>query len=326
MIASLGLVSCHNFDTDFPDFDYTTGYFPYQFPVRTLVLGDYIFDNENDNAHKFVISAAMGGVYSNSKNRVFNIQVDESLCNNVGFSGGGAIKALPSTYYTLSNASQITIPSGSVNGGIDVQLNDAFFNDPDAIKNTYVVPIRMVSSNDVDSILVGDPAVANPDVRFESQWAITPKNFTMFGIKFINEWHGNYFHYGSSTTNGTAKAYKEIYVEYNAVCKLVTTGRNQVSLTRKLDSDSWAPEVTLLFNFSGDNCTITAPAGAGYTVSGQGTWNKDQGDYDSFGNKPRNVLSYSYTVSDGTNTYSAQDNLVARDRAVTLETYTPVAL
>ncbi|MDO4949581.1 MAG: DUF5627 domain-containing protein, partial [Bacteroidales bacterium] len=69
-----------------------------------------------------------------------------------------------------------------------------------------------------------------------------------------------------------------------------------------------------------------APEGASYTVSGSGSWNKDQGDYDSFGNKLRNVLRYNFTVSDGTNTYSAQDNLVARDRAVTLETYTPVAL
>ncbi len=326
MIASLGLVSCHNFDTDFPDFDYTTGYFPYQFPVRTLILGDYIFDNENDNAHKFVISAAMGGVYSNSKNRVLNIQVDESLCKNVGFSGGGAIKALPSSYYELSNASQITIPSGSVNGGIDVQLKDAFFSDPDAIKNTYVVPVRLVSTNDLDSILVGSTTTANADIRFESQWSVAPKNFTMFGIKFINEWHGNYFHYGSSTTNGVADAYKEVYVEYNDVYKLITSGRNQCSLTTLLESSSWSKTVTLLFNFSGDNCTITAPEGASYTVSGTGTWNKAQDGYDSFGNKTRNVLRYSYTVKEGSNTYSANDNLVARDRAVTLETYTPVAL
>ena len=55
-----GLISCQNFDIKHPDFNYTTGYFPYQFPVRTLVLGDYIYDNANDNAHKFVVSVAMG--------------------------------------------------------------------------------------------------------------------------------------------------------------------------------------------------------------------------------------------------------------------------
>ncbi|MGV8094983.1 MAG: hypothetical protein AB2L24_24275 [Mangrovibacterium sp.] len=50
-----GLFSCQNEDWSFPDFDYTTTYFPYQYPVRTLVLGDYYFDNTNDNQHKFLI-------------------------------------------------------------------------------------------------------------------------------------------------------------------------------------------------------------------------------------------------------------------------------
>ena len=55
-----GLIACNKQKDQFPDFDYTTGYFPYQYPVRTLVLGDYIYDNTNDNSHKFLISAAMG--------------------------------------------------------------------------------------------------------------------------------------------------------------------------------------------------------------------------------------------------------------------------
>ena len=38
-----GLIACENQKNEFPDFDYTAGYFPYQYPVRTLVLGDYIF-------------------------------------------------------------------------------------------------------------------------------------------------------------------------------------------------------------------------------------------------------------------------------------------
>src|SRR5512133_2960714 len=98
------LFACRNFDIKHPDFDYTTGYFPYQFPVRTLVLGDYIYDNANDNAHKFVVSVAMGGVYDNTKDRVFAITVDNNLCNNILFKAGGdQIKALPSNYYTLSS-------------------------------------------------------------------------------------------------------------------------------------------------------------------------------------------------------------------------------
>ena len=78
LIILVGLVSCENFEINHPDFDYTSGYFPYQYPVRTLVLGDYIYDNSNDNAHKFLISIAMGGVYENIRDREFTFQIDES--------------------------------------------------------------------------------------------------------------------------------------------------------------------------------------------------------------------------------------------------------
>jgi len=40
LTLAIGLFSCKNFDIDHPDFNYTSGFFPYQFPVRTLVLGD----------------------------------------------------------------------------------------------------------------------------------------------------------------------------------------------------------------------------------------------------------------------------------------------
>ncbi len=237
LFVAAGVVSCENFDIEHPDFEYTSGYFPYQFPVRTLVLGDYIYDNTNDNAHKFVISAAMGGVYENKKDREFEIEVDDNLCRNILFtSGGDTIKALPRSYYTLSSSNKLVIPSGKLNGGVEVQLTDAFFNDPKAIKNTYVVPIRLKSSSDVDTILSGSSLVANSDIRIVSQWINAPKNFTMFAVKYINEYHGNYFHYGSSKVKDAAgteletTTYSTQYVENNAVAKLTTTARYQVTL------------------------------------------------------------------------------------------------
>jgi len=115
-----------NFDIDHPDFEYTSGYFPYQFPVRTLILGDYIYDNSNDNEHKFLISVGIGGVYANEKDRIFNITVDNSLCNDILFSAGGEqIIAMPENYYSLSD-NKIVVPKGKMNGGVEVQLTDAF--------------------------------------------------------------------------------------------------------------------------------------------------------------------------------------------------------
>ncbi|MBW6536950.1 MAG: DUF1735 domain-containing protein [Mariniphaga sp.] len=327
LLIATGMMACQNFDIDHPDFDYTSGYFPYQFPVRTLVLGDYIYDNSNDNNHKFVISVAMGGVYENTQNREFGIVVDESLCNRVLFSADGdTIHALPSSYYSLSDNSKIVIPSGKFNGGVEVQLTDAFFNDPLAIKNTYVVPVRITGSADVDTILVGQSDNPNADPRVAGQWTVAPKDFTMFAVKYINEFHGTYFHYGASSVKDATNAvventtYSEKYVENNGTVKLATTGRYQVSLGTFLKSEVMTGEVNMVLTFNGNNCTITAAEGSPYTISGSGVFKSKE--Y-AWGNKERDGIDLSFTVSDGEHTYEANDVLVARDRGVVLETYSP---
>lgn len=322
------MVSCKNFDIHHPDFQYTSGYFPYQFPVRTLVLGDYIYDNTNDNNHQFIISAHIGGVYANDKDRVFNVEVDNSLCDDVLFSAGGdTVHAMPAKYYTL-DASTITVPKGEMYGGVTVQLTDAFFADSAAIGLSYVVPLRLVSSSDVDTILNGSSENPDPDPRFAGEWSVAPRNFTMFAVKYINEYHGTYFHYGKSSVkdgSGAAvedSAYGEKYVVNDPTVKLVTTGRTQVSYSATFASTVFSGDYTLLLTFNGDNCQVSAPAGSPYTISGTGTFQKDAYEW---GDKKRDGISVSFTISDGTNTYQAEDVLVVRDRGVVLETYTPVA-
>jgi len=322
-----GLYSCHNFDTDFDDYEYTSGFFPYQFPVRTLVLGDYIYDNANDNAHKFVISVAMGGVYENSMDREFEIEVDNSLCNQILFNADGdTIRAMPSSYYTLSSNNKIVIPSGEMNGGVEVQLTDAFFNDPKAIKLGYVVPVRLKGSSDVDTILSGETVVTNADVRVSTDWTVSPKNFTMFAVKYINEYHGTYFHYGESKVKDAGGAeiesttYSENYVVNNSTSNLVTTGRNQVSLGFVLNSAVMTGTVDMLLDFSGNNCSISAPDGSAYTISGTGEFKSKA--Y-TWGNKERDGIVLNYTISDGQQTYEASDVLVIRDRGVVMEVYSP---
>src|SRR3546814_518362 len=187
-MAAAGLMSCENFEIDHPDFDYTSGFFPYQYPVRTLVLGDYIYDNSNDNAHKFIISVAMGGVYKNDRDREFDIEVDESLCDNILFGpGGDTIRAMPQTYYTLSDADRIVIPGGEMNGGVEVQLTEAFFNDTLGMRLGYVIPVRLKSSDDVDSILNGSSAMPDANPRITADWSVAPKNFTLRSEEHTSE-------------------------------------------------------------------------------------------------------------------------------------------
>ncbi|GAA4444790.1 hypothetical protein GCM10023091_35510 [Ravibacter arvi] len=321
------LHGCKNAEIDHPDFDYTTGYFPYQYPVRTLILGEDIYDNTNDNAHKFVISATMGGVYENERDRSFTFSVDESLCNNVSFgAAGAAIQPLPAGYYSLSSPGTIVIPGGKINGGVEVQLTDAFFDDPKSITLGYVVPLVLTGSNDVDSILAGSAGRTNPDRRITSDWIKVPKDFTMFAVKYINEFHGNYFHYGQANTSDAAgnrldeQTYKKAYTEINDVKLLKTTARHQVEFTTHLQSKVMSGEIKMLLSFNGDQCTVTS-ADTNYVITGTGQFKKGAFEW---GNKKRNGITLEYKVSDKVNIYEAKDELVVRDRAVVMELYNPV--
>lgn len=326
-ILALGLHACKNFEITHPDFKYTSGFFPYQFPVRTLILGDYIFDNTNDNKHQFLISAHLGGVYSNDRNRSFAIEVDNSLADRLLFTADGdTVRALPLKYYTLS-ADQIVIPEGEMHAGVVVQLTDEFFADPLAIGQNYVIPVRLKSSADVDSILAGQSDNPDADPRIPGQWTTAPKNFTMFGIKFINEFHAAYFHYGQSQVKDAANtvledtSYAHKFLTSNPVTRLTTTGQRQVSTTIFLRSAVMTGEVDMLLDFNGNNCTISAPAGAGYTITGTGEFKEDAYEW---GGKQRNGIVLNYVVSRGGQTYNASDVLVVRDREVVMETFQPV--
>lgn len=323
-----GLISCQNQDQDFPDFDYTSGYFPYQYPVRTLVLGDYIYPNENDNNHKFLISTAFGGVYSNMEERKFTLALDESLVDSVLFGGNlDTIRLLPSDYYTLSS-NEIIIPPGRANAGIEVQLTDAFFDDPLAIKLAYVVPLRISSITNLDSLLTGLPKIADPDPRVLEDWDVQPKDFTMFAIKFVNPYHGKYLHRGASTvTDETStvvetNVYRTQYVENNNLWNMVTSGRNKVTVEAFLPSELIPGSFIMDLDFDANgSCTITGGEDSEYTITGSGQFVSKA---EEWGLKPRDVIHINYQFENEGLTYSATDTLVIRDRNIRIEVFRPV--
>ena len=167
------LASCDSKDQEFPDFETQSVYFAKQYPVRIVELGndDYV-DLTNDNAHKVYISATMGGAYNNPKDITVDITVDESLCSGLKFDDGTDITPMPSSYYTLA-ANSIKIPKGQVTASVEVQLTDAFFNDPLSLTKHYVIPVKMTNAIGVDSI-------------------ISAKNFTLYAVKYVNAYHAVY--------------------------------------------------------------------------------------------------------------------------------------
>ncbi len=327
-VVLLLIAACENADWSFPDYDYNTVYFAYQYPVRTLILGnDDTFDNSLDNEHKCKIYATLGGLYSNDKNRTVDITVMNSLCDGVYFADdNSAVTPMPSNYYTLST-STITIPKGSLMGAVDVQFTDAFFQDTLSLVNHYVIPLVLSNAQNIDSILVGDPVegTVNPNRCRTSDWEVVPKDYTLYAIKYVNEWDGMYLRRGTDvvTQNGTTTTVsrRNEYVEYDEVFELGTLSLTQADCTvsNDVDNTTYAAHLILTFD-SSYNCTVTTDS-ENCSVSGTGKF-VEKGEKKSWGEQDRDAIYLDYTVDFGSISYATRDTLVARDRQVTPEWFT----
>lgn len=339
-VLSMIFTACENDDPTerFNDFDYTTVYFPHQYPVRTLVLGDYSVDNSNDNALKFLISARVGGMYQNDKNWSVSYEVDPTLVTNLRTNANSwdgkttpsedPLEILPAEYYTLNPDANFTIPSGEFAGAIEVQLTDAFLDDPKAFLTRYVIPVRITSSS-ADSVLSGRSLTANPDPRIAGHWAVAPKDFTLFGIKFVNPYHGKYLHRGKSVISNSEGEivqtieYVQKYVEQDELWSLQTSGKNKVYVTGTLRAEPVSPgnfQMELTFDENGD-CSIVETEGSAFPVSGTGKFVKDG---DRWGDADRNAIHLNYIVTEGMNTHTVSDTLVFRDKGVVFQSFQAV--
>ena len=326
-LTALLATSCKNQDVEFPNFDYTTTYFAYQYPVRTIVLGEDTYDTSLDNLHQCKIYATMGGVYANDKLINIDFVVDNTLCNNLYFSATGpAVQAMPASYYTLG-ANKIALDRALL-GAVDVQLTDAFFADNNALQNTYVIPLRMTNVVNADSILSGVPKTVNAPRCNSALWDIQPKDYVLYCVKFINQWHANYLRRGvDAITVGTAAATTNVrhqqYVESDAVCSLTTASLTTVKFPVTIVNTAGTNETcTLLLTFDNQGkCTVSS-ATSGFTASGNGSFVK-KGDKNSWGNKDRDALYLDYKIDMTGKSYVTKDTLVVRDRGVKMETFTP---
>ncbi|KEO73781.1 DUF5627 domain-containing protein [Anditalea andensis] len=332
IILAVFFVSCQNEDWDFPDFDYQTVYFAHQYPVRTITLGEDIFDTSMDNEWKFRIMATTGGVYSNNADIRLDFTVDNSLLEGVVFGDSGEeIRPMPSTYYGILSEN-IIIPRGSLIGGVEIQLTEAFFNDPLAIRNTYVIPMVISNVVNADSILSGNPLVNNPRKIVEADWVSAPKDFTLYAVKYINPWHGFYLRRGvdvitgkngNNDLNDTVIRRAE-YVEQDEINNLNTYSLRQVEFPLSFqDSGGQNIQANLLLTFDAEeNCTVTAASGD-FTASGTGSFVK-RGERNSWGAQDRDALYLNYQIDLEDMNIQVTDTLVMRNRGVAMETFSPM--
>jgi len=326
LIAGI-FTSCSNDEQNFDDFDYSTVYFSYQTPIRTIILGEDIYDTTLDNEYKCQIMATMGGVYENKNDVTIDISVDNSIVDNITFSDASDIKVMPDSYYSL-NDDKIIIPKGNLWGGVEVQLTDAFFADTASTHTTYVIPVRMLNVTNADSILRGKSDYDDPNLFTSSDWIVEPKDYTLYAIKYINKYTGHYLRRGVDNITGdtgntdldTSYIYHAEFVEKDEVVETSTKSLKIINLPITVTNKIGEQNIyTLKIMFDDDdNCTITAPDEASYSISGNGKYVVDG---DSWGNEPKDALYLNYNIDNGSVTHACTDTLVIRDRGVSFETF-----
>ena len=328
VLVALLFTACKNGDWEFDNFKNSAVYFAYQYPIRTITLGEEnpnVTDNTLDNLHQCQIMATISGVYDNNNDVTIDIEVDNSLVNGFKYIGGGDIVAMPSTHYTLSD-NKIVIPSGKIIGGVTVQLTDAFFADPLSTKLTYVIPVKMKKVTGADSILCGKPqdGVLEPVRLKQDDWQVLPKDYVLYAIKYISPYQSNYLRRGVDSYSGAKIGIvrrHEAYVEKDEVLQnqFTTFGINVVEwnrVTKNQAGENIDGRLKLSFDAEG-KCVITSNSPE-VAATGTGQFVPD-GDKKSWGGEDRDVLYLDYTLNYDGIQCATKDTLVVRDRGVAPE-------
>ena len=290
MVAALlalmaSFTACENGDQTFDDYEGgTTAYFAYQSPVRTIVLGDDEYDTTLDKAHKLKILATFGGSY-NGRNATVNVAVDNSLCDNLTFADGTPVKAMPKEYYQLSTTAFNF--NGGMQGGTEVQLTDDFFKDPDAVKNTYVIPLVMQNQTGFDRIATGTLKEGKTGSRTNASiWETAPRDYVMYCVKYQNKYSGWWLTNHNTSTDNIEKASK---------VQITTRTLNSSVYTVEFQEGSNILKADLLLTFDDkENCTITSLTD-GVTATGSGSW-ADNGIH-SWNNKDRDLMELNAEIT-----------------------------
>lgn len=318
-ICGIGLAcafwSCENGDIDFPDYEEgTTVYFPYQYPVRTIVLGDDEYDTSLDKAHKCQIKATFGGSYNGSNGSV-TVAVADTLCDNLFFEDGVTpVMAMPERFYKLSTMTLAF--NGAFNGTTEVQLTDDFFADPDAVKNTYVIPLVMTSQTGFTRILTGRLNEGASGSRTdESIWDVKPMDYVLYCVKFQNKYSGFWLTHGTPSTDDIEKAQP---------VEVKTLSLSDCSYSVSYQDGDQIYQADLKLSFDGsNNCTISSLTD-GVTASGTGSWG-DNTEIKAWGNKDRDGMELNYTVDfGGGKKFSTHEKMVWQRSGVTIEEFVPV--
>ena len=227
---------------------------------------------------------------------------------------------------------------------MEVQFTDAFFADPKAIENTYVIPLVMTGVSGIDHILTGTPREGLTPSRTNTEdWDILAKDYVLYCVKYMNPWQGKYIRRGvdnvtekgETTTivrkdfsliNTDLEHYKENPVNQNdEVCAIKTKNLTQAIFPVSFKTSGASITCNLVLTFNGNQCTIstddenvTATGSGEYIV--KGTEKPEYKDYQwgSLNGQPvqRDILRLAYDVkfNDKDIQVTTADTLVVQTR------------
>ena len=354
-------ISCRSGEIEYPDYTYQTVYFPVQYPVRNIQLGESRWDNSIDLDSSFTIGVNVSGMYNNTENRDVYVRYAPELVTNADTvmltELGDTIKVLPSSYYTpdLSTLEKIIIPAGSFDGRIKIKLNSKFYNDPKTIGVRYVIPLVILpkSLRDTvftgvrpmsyiltktlavtkDSVLIGKPVsgLRYPNRVITGNWeaGFTPMDFTLYGVKYTNKYHGNYFHYGTeSLVKAPAAPVVKRYnttknIENSTITMLKTISLTESTIDR-LGGTNLGAKYTLKLKFNADKTialsSVPTPTNDHVVVTGTGKF-LDSNEGIAWGGKGRKTIILDYSFTDATGVHSCKDTIVYRTDAITYQDF-----
>jgi hypothetical protein len=188
-LVAVSLFGCY--EDYVKDFDYAAVYFGTSKPLRTLVT------KTGEEELVFRVGVGLGGVRENTTGYDVEYAYDPGLIATPPLTANevSRVKLLPENCYTIENGGKFTfhIPKGKLIGDCEVRINkNAFVAMEGALKvgdsrnTTWVIPLRLLSTT-ADMILEG-------------------KDWTLIGVKYIDEHSGNYYCRGSQTAaDGSVK-------------------------------------------------------------------------------------------------------------------------
>jgi hypothetical protein len=257
------------------------------------------------------------------------VELAPNLASNITDANGKAIKLLPASHYNAT-FDKIIIPAGSFFGKMRVNLTDAFFSDPLTIDMNYVLPVKITDAAG-DSILSGKPlsSVTSPDPRIATDWVTPPKNYVLFGIKYINPTHGVYLLRGKRTNKANAQdvvTYRKRFIDDNDMTKLTTKSltENYMSTVGGTNKAATNAKYSIVLTFNKDNKSVSVSQKDASTVVVNGTgkfYSKSDAQSEGYNGKKHRTIYLDYTYVDGTNTFQVNDSLVFVDTDMKFEEF-----